>query len=83
MLGATIQYGLEATICQKQADGRRSVIAYVSTTLTPTESHYAQIEKEALAAVWGCKKFRDYLTGMHFKIETDHKPLIQIFSKKT
>ncbi|GBN65096.1 Retrovirus-related Pol polyprotein from transposon 17.6 [Araneus ventricosus] len=75
-------YGLGATICQKQADGRRSVIAYASRTLTPTESHYAQIEKEALAVVWGCEKFRDYLTGMHFKIETDHKPLIPIFSKK-
>ncbi|GBL76715.1 Retrovirus-related Pol polyprotein from transposon 17.6 [Araneus ventricosus] len=75
-------YGLGATICQKQADGRRSVIAYASRTLTPTESRYAQIEKEALAVVWGCEKFRDYLTGMHFKIETDHKPLIPIFSKK-
>ncbi|GBM24969.1 Retrovirus-related Pol polyprotein from transposon 17.6 [Araneus ventricosus] len=75
-------YGLGATICQKQADGRRLVIAYASRTLTPTESRYAQIEKEALAVVWGCEKFRDYLTGMHFKIETDHKPLIPIFSKK-
>ncbi|GBM88811.1 Retrovirus-related Pol polyprotein from transposon 17.6 [Araneus ventricosus] len=75
-------YGLGATICQKQADGRRSVIAYASRTLSPTESRYAQIEKEALAVVWGCEKFRDYLTGMHFKIETDHKPLIPIFSKK-
>ncbi|GBM30130.1 hypothetical protein AVEN_78523-1 [Araneus ventricosus] len=62
-------YGLGATICQKQADGRRSVIAYASRTLTPTESRYAQIEKEALAVVRGCEKFRDYLTGMHFKID--------------
>ncbi|GBN39601.1 hypothetical protein AVEN_222848-1 [Araneus ventricosus] len=75
-------YGLGATICQKQADGRRSVIAYASRTLTPTESRYAQIEKEALAVAWGYEKFRDYLTGMHFKIETDHKHLIPIFSKK-
>ncbi|GBM62402.1 Uncharacterized protein K02A2.6 [Araneus ventricosus] len=75
-------YGLGATICQKQADGRRSIIAYASRTLTPTESRYAQIEKEALAVAWGCEKFRDYRTGMHFKIETDHKPLIPIFPKK-
>ena len=65
-------YGLGATVCQKEAGGRRSVIAYASRTLTPTESRYAQIEKEALAVVWGCEKFRDYLTGMHFKLETDH-----------
>ncbi|GBM17908.1 Retrovirus-related Pol polyprotein from transposon 17.6 [Araneus ventricosus] len=44
-------HDLGATICQKQAYGRRSVIAYVSRTLTPTESRYAQIEKEALAVV--------------------------------
>ncbi|GBM50865.1 Retrovirus-related Pol polyprotein from transposon 17.6 [Araneus ventricosus] len=46
-------YGLGATICQKQADGRRSVIAYAYRTLTPTEGRYAQIKKEALAVVWG------------------------------
>ena len=44
-------YGLGATVCQKEAGGRRSVIAYASRTLTPTESRYAQIEKEALAVV--------------------------------
>ncbi|GBO40362.1 Retrovirus-related Pol polyprotein from transposon 17.6 [Araneus ventricosus] len=67
-------YGSGATICQKQADGRRSVIAYASRTSTPTESRSAQIEKEALAVVWVCETVRDYLTGMHFKIETNHKP---------
>ncbi|GBM79520.1 hypothetical protein AVEN_209495-1 [Araneus ventricosus] len=44
-------YGLGATICQKQADGRRLAIANASRTLTPTESRYAQIEKEALAVM--------------------------------
>ena len=62
-------YDLEATICQKVADGRRSVITYVSKTLTSMESRYAQIENEALAVVWGCEKFRDYMTGMHFRLD--------------
>ncbi|GBN54858.1 Retrovirus-related Pol polyprotein from transposon 17.6 [Araneus ventricosus] len=75
-------YGLGATICQKQDHGRRLVIACASRTLTPTESRYAQIKKDALAVVWGCEKFRDYLTGMHFNLETDHKPFIPILSKK-
>ncbi|GBN39116.1 hypothetical protein AVEN_39203-1 [Araneus ventricosus] len=46
------------------------------------ESRHAQIEKEVLAVVWGCEKFREYMTGMHFNTQTDHKPRIPIFSKK-
>ncbi|GBN78465.1 hypothetical protein AVEN_188413-1 [Araneus ventricosus] len=43
-------YGLGATqICQQQADGRRSLMAYEYRTLTPAKNRYAQIEKEALA----------------------------------
>lgn len=75
-------YGLGATLRQEQSDGNPSVVAYASRTLTPAEKRYAQIEKEALAMAWGCEKFRDYLIGTHFRLETDHKPLIPIFSKK-
>lgn len=75
-------YGIGATLRQEQENGDPCVIAYASRTLSSTEQRYAQIEKEALAIAWGCEKFRDYLTGTHFRLETDHKPLIPIFSKK-
>ena len=29
--------------------------------------------------VWGCERFRLYLIGQNFDIETDHKPLLGIF----
>ena len=35
-------------------------IAYASKALTPTQSNYAQIEKELLAILFGCQKFDDY-----------------------
>ena len=38
--------------------------------------------KKALAAVWACDKFSDYLLGRIFLIETDHKPLVPLLGSK-
>ena len=71
-------YGLGAVLTQQLPDGRWGPVAYVSRSLTPTERRYAQIEKEALALTWACTRFRDYLIGITFTLETDHKPLISL-----
>jgi hypothetical protein len=39
------------------------------------EKRYAVIEKEALAVTWASEKFSDYILGLHYTKETDHKPL--------
>ena len=63
-------------------ENRIAPIAYHSRSLTVTERQYAQIEKECLAITWACEKFRTYLIGRCFKIETDHKPLLSILNRK-
>ena len=56
-------------------------VAYGSRALTETEQLYSQIEKECLAIVYGCQKFKQYLFGQSFIVENDHRPLISIFKK--
>ena len=50
--------------------------------MTPTETRYAQIEKEALSVTWACDRFAEYLIGMEFEVQTDHKPLVLLLRTK-
>ena len=78
-----LSYGLGAVLLQRNdsADSWKPV-AYCFRTLTESECHYAQIEKEALATTWAREKFAEYVLGKRMLIETDHKPLVPLFSTK-
>ena len=54
-------------------------IAYASRSLSTVERKYSQLDKEALAILFGISKFHRYLYGSHFIIHSDHKPLILAF----
>ncbi len=56
-------------------------VAFTSIAMTSTEIHYVQIEKEALAMTFACDWFDQYIYGHTFHVETDHKPLVAIFTK--
>lgn len=74
-------FGLGGVLLQKWEEEWRPV-AYVSRSLTQTEQRYAQVEKEALAMTWACEKFRNFLIGTHFQLETDHKPLLSLLGSQ-
>jgi len=74
-------YGIGAILLQDD-NHNLNPIAFASRSLTSTERNYSQTEREALAVVWACEKFHLYLFGRQFKIFTDHKPLLQIYSQK-
>ena len=67
-------YGIGAVLSQIQ-DDKEVVIAYSSRHLNTAERNYSAIEREALAIVYGIKRYRHYLQDEKFEIISDHRPL--------
>ncbi|XP_014261398.1 uncharacterized protein K02A2.6-like [Cimex lectularius] len=73
--------GLGAVLLQEEA-GVKKPVAYISRTLSTAEKNYANIEREALALTWASDRLKNFLLGKQYTIETDHKPLLQIFKTR-
>ncbi|CAF1321713.1 unnamed protein product [Adineta steineri] len=57
-------------------------VAFASRSLKKAEKNYSAIELEALAIWWSVtQKFRSYVEGQQFLLETDHKPLLSLMKK--
>ena len=57
--------------------------SFASRTITKSERNYSQKEKEAVAIIFGVRKFKKYLYGGLLNLYTDLKPLVTIPGTKT
>ena len=57
-------------------------IYYASKTFNEAQENYSPTEKEMLAMVLACEKFRPYILGSHVIIHTDHAAIRYLMAKK-
>ena len=57
-------------------------IYYANKTFNEAQENYSSIEKEMLAMVFACDKFRPYILGSHVIIHTDHDAIKYLMEKK-
>ncbi|XP_072943325.1 uncharacterized protein [Epargyreus clarus] len=76
-------YALGAALIQGESSREEKPIEYASRLLTPAERNYSTTEREALAVVWACEKFRGYIDGHPVRVASDHQPLKWLLTLKS
>jgi hypothetical protein len=69
-------------ILGQRVDKKLNVIHYASKTLDAAQKNYATNEKEFLAVVFACDKFRPYIIDSKVTIHTDHAAIRYLMAKK-
>lgn len=69
--------------CLQQHDelGNLQIVCYVSTSLLELQKKFSVIELEMFAVVFTLLRFKHFVHGTKFIINTDHKPTMDLFKK--
>ena len=74
-------YAMGVVLGQKADKVLRSIY-YSNKTFNEAQENYSTTEKEMLAMVFACEKFRPYILGSHVLIHTDHATIKDLMAKK-
>ena len=75
------EMGLGAVLAKKQKNGKESVTAYASRTLSKSEKRYDAHKLEFLSLKWAITdRFHEYLYGGDFEVYTDNNPLTYVLT---
>ena len=74
-------FAMGAVLVQKDEKVFKAIY-YASKTFNETQENYSTTEKEMLAIVFACEKFRPYILGSHVVIHTDHATIKYLMAKK-
>ena len=74
-------FAMGAVLGQK-AEKVFKAIYYANKTFNEAQENYSTTEKEMLAIVFSCEKFRPYILGSHVIIHTDHAAIKYLMAKK-
>jgi hypothetical protein len=69
-------------VLRQRVDNKLNIIHYTRKTLDAAQKNYATTEKEFLAVVFACDKFRPYIVDSKVTIHTDHTAIRYLMSKK-
>ena len=68
-------FAVGCCLIQWTEDGREKPLSFASMKLSPTQSRWSTIEREAFAVIWALKKYRSWIFRAKIKVFSDHNPL--------
>ena len=74
-------YAMGAVLGQR-TDKTFEAIYYATKTFNEAQENYSTTEKEMLAMVFACEKFRPYILGSHVIVHTEHAAIKYLMAKK-
>lgn len=75
--------GVGAVLCHTVTHNGKPVdrpVMFASSSLTPAQANYSQLDREALAVMFAVSKFDRFVWGRQFTLVTDNYPIRRIFS---